>query len=555
MTDQIENMEEIQAEIEKAERSKKRILKSVLDDLQQERNTFISLKGEMGEINTNMGKVISASSYSVVHDLDWIGRHIKMGSEMPLMKNSLDPATGRLIIDEANAEEIKQRAPDFSRQVPLTIYLSTDKNRKFGSILAVISPNWVDDPSHDNWGIDGRALRNAFEYHALDTSGNIGMLNLNGHTVFALDGQHRVMGIRGLQALSDGPLFLKGKNGEPTKGFSLTSDHIAENYDLDLNFVSKVLAEKLTVEYIPSVIIGETREEASRRIRDIFYSINKYAKTPDKGEQILLNESDGYAIVARKVGLKNGFFKREQAGDRINWKNTSISKRSTVYTTLQQLFQMSKIYLRALDMSQGGARSKKWDPIIKGSAPVRPDESEIIDATEELSDFFNAVATLPVFQGLNNSKDKDIERVREFSYKLGKETVEGKGHLLLRPIGQVILTRTVAMLLSDGYQLEDIFELVSKLDHSGGFEVINPNSIWYEVTYDPTKKKMIMTHQESLAPYLLKYMLVGGDSDERKKLIDKIVTLRVREDESWIDFDGHIKTIKFSEIELPSPVK
>ncbi|MBY6197368.1 DNA sulfur modification protein DndB [Vibrio hangzhouensis] len=550
-----EDIEKIQDEIEKAERSKKRLLKNMLDELQQEKNTFLALKGEMGEIKTEEGRAINASSYSVVHDLDWIGRYIKMGSEMPLMKNSIDSKTGRLIIDEANAEEIKQRAPDFSRQVPLTIYLSTDKNRKFGSILAVISPSWVDEPNHENWGIDGRALRSAFDYSALDTTGNIGMLNLDNHTVFALDGQHRVMGIRGLQALSDGPLFLKGRSGEPVKGLSLTSDHIAENYDLDLNFVSKVLSEKLTVEYIPSVIVGETREDASRRIRDIFYSINKYAKTPDKGEQILLNESDGYAIVARKVGLKNELFKREKPGDRINWKNTSISKRSTVYTTLQQLFQISRVYLTAVDEVRGGMRNKKWEPLIKGSTPVRPDEAEIIDATEELSIFFNLIAKLPVFRGLNNSKDKDIEQIREFSFKSGGEVIEGRGHLLLRPIGQVILTRAVAKLLSEGYAVEAIFDLVAKLDSIGGFDVTKPSSIWYEVTFDATKKKMIMTHQETLAPDLLKYMLIGANSETRKSLIEKLVTLRAREDDSWIGFDGQISPIKVSGIELPSPVK
>mgnify|MGYP000670732515 CR=1 FL=1 len=492
MKDQIDNVEEIQAEIEKAERNKKRFLKTMLDELQQEKDTFISLKGEMGEITAKEGRTVNASSYSIVHDLDWIGKNIKMGTEMPLMRSSIDKKTGRLIIDENNAEDIKQRAPDYSRQVPLAIYLATDKSRKFGSILAVISPNWADDPHHEYWGSDGKALRNAFDFSALDSAGNIGMLNLNGHTVYALDGQHRVMGIKGLQELSNGPLFVKGKGGEPLKGSAITSDLIVETYDLDMNFVSKVLTEKLTVEYIPAVVAGETRAEASRRIRDIFYSINRYAKTPDKGEQILLNESDGYAIVARKVGIKTELFKKENSGDRINWKNTSIPKRSSWYTTLQHLRTMSFHYLNAVDDFNHGNRTKRWEPLIKDSAPVRPEESELTGATEELMQYFSFLNELPVFKGLNNSKDKDIEQIREFTYKAEGKEFKGKGHLLLRPIGQVILTKAVGKLIKEGYLIEDIFTKLKKLDLAGGFEVNNASSVWYEVTYDPIMKKMIM---------------------------------------------------------------
>ena len=95
----------------------------------------------------------------------------------------------------------------------------------------------------------------------------------------------------------------------------------------DVSVLHKVLEEKVAVEYIPAVVKGETREEATRRIRSIFVSINSYAKKTDKGESYLLDESDGYSISARKVGLTHPLFKKERAGARINWKNTGLPKR------------------------------------------------------------------------------------------------------------------------------------------------------------------------------------------------------------------------------------
>ena len=48
---------------------------------------------------------------------------------------------------------------------------------------------------------DGRALKDAIEFEALDSKGDIGLIDIAGHDVFALDGQHRVMGLKGLKEL------------------------------------------------------------------------------------------------------------------------------------------------------------------------------------------------------------------------------------------------------------------------------------------------------------------------------------------------------------------
>ena len=107
-----------------------------------------------------------------------------------------------------NIDELKQRAPDWSRQVQLTAYLVRNPNHKFTTILAVVQPDWFNDLTGDNWQ-DGIALKDAIEFESLDEDGSIGLLNLDNSTVYALDGQHRIMGIKGLADLEGNKFELK----------------------------------------------------------------------------------------------------------------------------------------------------------------------------------------------------------------------------------------------------------------------------------------------------------------------------------------------------------
>ena len=81
-----------------------------------------------------------------------------------------------------------QRAPDWTRQIPLTAYLLANRNHKFTSILAVIEPAWINDPNDKNWGDDKRALKNSIEFEALDSSGNIGLINVEKQTILKISG-------------------------------------------------------------------------------------------------------------------------------------------------------------------------------------------------------------------------------------------------------------------------------------------------------------------------------------------------------------------------------
>jgi hypothetical protein len=330
-------------------------------------------------------------------------------------------------------------------------------------------------------------------------------------------------------------------------------------FNMSIEELQSLLNETMIVEYIPAVIAGESREEASRRIRSTFISINSYAKKTDKGENILLDEQDGYAILARKAGVFHSLFNAKGRNNRVNWKNTSIpSKRTEWYTTLQTIREMGESYLQGVN----GERSTRWDIAFKGQMPIRPSEPELDEARGELFEFFDHVHKLPVFQELERGdhakRAEDIERWREFP---SDDAPDNKGHLLLRPIGQILLARAVARLIQPrelngkGMTLDAAFRKLKQYDAAGGFEAHRPENVWYGVTYDPHGDKMIMGNQ-SWAPDLLVYLVSGLDEPERQKLWEEFVSARVvdKAKGTWRNLAGEATTFDLGRPELPAPI-
>ena len=285
-TDKVDEM--IAEDRQRTER-RKLMLQELLQEVSDRKGYVLAHRSAMGRTLITSGSPKLVPSYAATHTLEWIATNIKLGSEMPFMKSKIDE-DGRLRIDAENAEDVKQRAPDWTRQPALAAYLA-QSTRKFGPIIAVVSPAWVDNPKHENWS-KGRALKSAADFVPLDLEGKVGLLKLEEVLVYALDGQHRVIGIQGLREVRDTPgLVLKNKEGEHTKKI-IPKDDFLKMFKLPIEELQALLNETMLVEYIPAVIAGETREEASRRIRSTFISINSYAKRTDKGENILLDDMD-----------------------------------------------------------------------------------------------------------------------------------------------------------------------------------------------------------------------------------------------------------------------
>jgi DGQHR domain-containing protein len=537
-TNQKENILSEVDELFDRDAKERRVLAQLLERYSNQQGKYLATRGEMGTHHAANNKTFRTPSFVVSHDLNWIATNLKMGSEMPFMQNYINEETGHLEIDASNVEDLKQRQPDWSRQAALTAYLLSDKTRKFGTILAVISPDWVDNAEHEYWGMDGRALRSAANFDTLDVSGRVGMLNLENTLVYALDGQHRVMGLRGIKDLLENNFRLKNRSGDEVK--RIGREEFLGEYGVDVNVLQTMMSERMHVEYIPAVLPGETRNEGSRRVRSVFVAINSQAKMPKKGENYLLDEIDGYALVARRVGVSHPIFKGN-GKSRINWKSSALPERSEWYTTLEALKDMTQNFLFHSDK----VLAKAWTPPFGlKDQTLRPSEEALDSATNKVKEFFDRVWQLPVFQTLERSNNLPLELGNYRAFPEKTSTTE-HGHLLLRPIGQIILANAVGQLVGGNPEkqiqpmtLDDIFSAITLLDKNGRFEAHLPTNVWYGVTYNFHKNKMDTgISNRELAVDLLIYLIQGADEVKRRELLQKVIKYREIEGQ-WRSFNG-----------------
>lgn len=520
-------------------------LANLLDEQMSQKEKYVALRTEMGK-TANFSSPIHVPSWTSTHTLEWVGRNLKMGSQMPFMESYIDDH-GRIRVDERNAEELKQRAPDWTRQPELAAYLIHDKQRKFGTILAVVCPPWVDDPTSPNWGADDRAVENAIRSIALDTQGRVCLIDLSDTLIYALDGQHRVMGILGVVAVRDnGFLEIKRRDGTSTNK-TFTRQDLLERFRVEIGELQALLTESISVEYIPAVLAGETREEANRRIRDVFVCINSYAKKTKAGETILLDESDGFSIVARRIGTSHSLF-RSDTDERVNWPNNTITKAAKYYSTLDALKTIAERYLPEIR----GEIFDQWKPLFKDQVPLRPTDEELTEAYDELTKLWDLAKGMPIFQNL--LRGDSVVDAREFP---DDKSPDRLGHLMLRPIGQQIFARAVAKVMVERTMSWDqLAGRLEILDQAGELSLAHESNLWYRVLYDPRKKRIIASEgNRDLASDLLVYLLMkGADGETRKELLAKVIEHRKDErGERWIDFDGRWSSLGAEETDLPIP--
>lgn len=543
------------AEIDEQSTKERRVLTSLLDKYSQTKGKVFALRNEMGFTLEETGQKVRIPSFVVLQTLDWVGKEVLMGSQMPFMQGHIN-TKGRLEVDESIAESVKQRAPDWTRQAAISAYLAHDRRRKFGTIVAVLNPPWVDDLKHENWtsGSSGkRALKSAYKFESLDSRGRIGLLDLDETLIYALDGQHRVMGIRGIQELRDfGHLTLKNKDGQAKAGDVIKREAFLKDFRLEMGDLQSLLTDTISLELIPAVLAGERAEQASQRVRSVFITINAYAEKTGKGETALLDESDGFAIVGRKAGIIHPLFK----DDRVNWKTSTLPRRTRWYTTLDTLKGMAGLYLPRIDQRL----TKAWEPMFKKQVPIRPSEEDIEIGRQAFFELLDYLRDMPVFKGLESGDD--LDDVRLFPGDDPTNHPKPKGHLLVRPIGQTILALAVGALRQEGMSLSDIFTKLAKWDRAGGFTQHEQSSLWFGVTFDFHKQNMNTRTNEEMGARLLQYMVRGADEKERKELLEFLVSARrsggTVEKPRWVPYAGDPETFDPNDPaagkELPRPI-
>jgi DNA sulfur modification protein DndB len=283
--------------------------------------------------------------------------------------------------------ELIQRALKSSRAGEIRDYLLKQRERFFNTLVVGVyggKPRWNELALRDSPRLSTKDLPSYIP-------GALGILTLSGRErLFALDGQHRVVGIR----LA-----------------------VAE---------SSTLGE----EEVSTIFLAHSRTMAGRRrTRRLFTTLNRYAKPVSKKEAIALDEDDVVAIVTRNLLDGYDLF----AGDRVSavqTKNLPVRNRWSL-TTVVALYDALDVYFK--DRERGWARFKRY----------RPSDRVIQEFQERAIVLWSALRR--AFPQL-----EEVARTAPEAHVAAQYRHREGGHLLFRPIGLVMVVRVVRLLADQG---------------------------------------------------------------------------------------------------------
>lgn len=290
-----------------------------------------------------------------------------------------------------------QRSITSGHAESIKAYLLSKKQRFFNALVIGVyggEPNFFELSLGHGPRLSASELPDYFE-------GAFGVLEFSGsEKLFAIDGQHRVVGIK---------LAVEQSQG-------VGNDEVV------------------------ALFVPHSRDKAGmERSRRLFTTLNRYAKPVSKTDIIALDEDDIAAIVTRMLVEEYPLFKlflKIKKGKQLQPKDIES------FTTIETLYDCLDTYLND---------QESWSEFKR----TRPSDSKIThyyDRAVELWDlmqkFFPAVKRLA-------ASEKDEKLAGEFRGPHG-------GHLLFRPIGLLLIVDVIHKFVSQGSNLLKIMKALSK---------------------------------------------------------------------------------------------
>lgn len=277
-------------------------------------------------------------------------------------------------------------------------YLLQQDQRLFNALVIAVydgAPTWAELKIDDTTKLGMGTLPNYME-------GALGVLLFDGtEKLFAVDGQHRVVGIKRA---------------------------VEEKQDL-------------ANEEVCVVFVGHSNNsQGLQRTRRLFTTLNRYAKPVNKTEIIALDEDDSMAILTRRLlesyrllkeftSIKKG--KNLPANDRKN-----LTTIVTVYDALDRYF---------------GWKRKDWKDFKK----QRPSERQLEEFYKRAKELWDGlVSTFPPLKELSASEPEDEVSFRYRNRNTG-------GHLLFRPVGLLMIISVIRYLVQEGKTLKQALSAVA----------------------------------------------------------------------------------------------
>ncbi|MCX6578630.1 MAG: DGQHR domain-containing protein [Candidatus Aminicenantes bacterium] len=342
------------------------------------------------------------------------------------------------------------------RAKEISEYLINQPQRFFNSLIVGLyggDPQWIELKIPED--------RNILPEFPISETGILGYLKLSGEEeLFALDGQHRVEGIKGALKSNDG----------------------------------------LSDEEISVIFIGHKRTpEGKERTRRLFTTLNRYAKPVNTSEIIALDEDDIAAIITRDLIEEYSLF----SNDRLSLAKTlSIPNKdkecfTNIVTLYKSICELLPVYLKKEDIIK-----ESWNKFQKKRPP-----QEIIDKAKEfikqlLDTIISNFTEIREYLSLDDSvKDK----ARKYRNEKG-------GHILFRPIGLLTYIKAIKSALEKGNNCEEIIPLISKI------ETDISNEPWEGLFWETAQNRMITgAENQKVAVNLILYMIGLNKDDEKLK--------------------------------------
>lgn len=364
--------------------------------------------------------------------------------------------------------EFIQRALDQkTRAGEIGNYLLTNEDRFFNSLVVAVydgDPEW-----HEFQQL--RPVGNDINMSDLTYSSrySVGYLSLAGtEKLFALDGQHRLAGIR---------------------------NALKQNAELGDDEVSII------------IVAHHTDTAGLQRTRKLFTTLNKTARPVSKSEIIALDEADAMAITARYLVENDQRFSEKRV--HILSKQSNLPKTDTehlitlinLYDILEILFSKGKTDERPVDLKR-----------------VRPSDEALKKYFQLAADYFSSLMEISPELRRCFTSATPTEEIAKHRHGRG-------GHILFRPVGLLIFTEIVATLMRTfKMNLKESIAELKKLPT----DLAKPP---YEgILWNSTTQTMSIKNKALTRDLLLYYLGYIKDQKRINKLRDRYILLL--EDES-----------------------
>ena len=328
------------------------------------------------------------------------------------------------IHDHDGLSEMIQRALNRTRRRQIADYVKTQPQRFFNSLVIAVyggEPNWhALNNVRNTWSDD------LLQDIKPETIESVGFLTLRGdEKLFALDGQHRLAGIKSV---------------------------VSEGYE-------PAMDDEVSV-----ILVAHERTPAGlERTRRLFTTLNKTARAVTKGDIIALDEDDVMAICVRRLIEQTDLFPDQrilfvQSNNIPPGNFDCLTTIGNLYDVLTILFTQTETSLRKPKSSLQKIRPDD-ETLDRYFDYAREFFARLRDHFPELDEFFSAQCTRDVVQKYRGDEE---------------------GNALYRPIGLDMFTRIIARVTRE-MPLDRAIATVSKLPRKLS-EPPYPGLMWNQST-------------------------------------------------------------------------